>query len=180
MCGYDSHRAALHYDHLSLSLILTKCPSTINYQRPCPLNIRFPTKRRAVPPLSLICHRKCHHFILWMAAVTGATLSLLYFLRLPFSPFSFCPPLTPVSAFHVWQMIGRLKVFSVSILLFPKRGQKGGGGELSAAGFTEEMVQNCLIPAQISECIQSRAKCYCVPQFGHYTLSLTFREALPN
>lgn len=36
-----------------------------------------------------------------------------------FTFFSF-PPLTAVSAFHTWQMIAPVKVFSVSILHFPK------------------------------------------------------------
>lgn len=45
----------------------------------------------------------------------------------PFSlPFLFFPPLTAVSAFHTWQMIARVKVFSVSILHFPKGEQKRG------------------------------------------------------
>lgn len=109
-------------------------------------------------------------------------LSILPATKIPLTlslPFFFSPPFTAVSAFHTWQMIARVKVFSVSILHFPK-GEQKKGDKLSAAGFTEKIVQNCLIPGQISECIQSQAKCYCAPQFGHYTLSFPFREPLPN
>lgn len=38
---------------------------------------------------------------------------------------SFFSQLTAVSAFYTWQMTASVKVFSVSIFLFPKRGQKG-------------------------------------------------------
>lgn len=89
--------------------------------------------------------------------------------KILFSLFSFSPPLTAVSAFHTWPMIARVKVFSVSILHFPKGEQKRRGvgvGGLSAAGFTEKIVQNCLIPGQISESIQSQAKCYCAPHLA--------------
>lgn len=101
--------------------------------------------------------------------------SFSFFLFLFFFNHSLLYPLS-----NTWQMIAPVKVFSVSILHFPKREQKRRGDKLSAAGFTEKIVQNCLIPGQISECIQSQAKCYCALQFGHYTLSFPFREPLPN
>lgn len=96
--------------------------------------------------------------------------------------FSFSPPLTAVSAFHTWPMIARVKVFSVSILHFPKGEQKeerGGGGGLSAAGFTEKIVQNCLIPGQISESIQSQAKCYCAPHLAIILCLFHLEEPFP-
>lgn len=163
---------------------------SVKYQIP-------PSKQWAVLPCSLICHCKCHHFILSLATVTGPTLSPALSAFAFHSPCYKDPPLshTPFLSFfflfffnhsllyplsNTWQMIAPVKVFSVSILHFPKREQKRRGDKLSAAGFTEKIVQNCLIPGQISECIQSQAKCYCALQFGHYTLSFPFREPLPN
>lgn len=202
MAGCTSLRS-FGYQYLSLSLIMTrpstKYMSTVNYQRPCLLNIRFLPLNSgqfslAVSSVTVNVITLFSRWRPWQAPLWAP----LYLLCLPFSllqrfpfrsPFSFLfsfPPLTAVSAFHTWQMIARVKVFSVSILHFPKGEQKkkkketGVGDKLSAAGFTEKIVQNCLIPGQISECIQSQAKCYCAPQFGHYTLSFPFREPLPN
>lgn len=140
------------YQYLSLSLIMTrptaKYMSTVNYQRPCLLNIRFlplnsgqfshavssvtvnvitlfsrwrPWQAPLWAPLYLLC--------LSILPATKIPLSLAplfsFFFFFLFSPPS--PPLTAVSAFHTWQMIARVKVFSVSILHFPKGEQKTGG-----------------------------------------------------
>lgn len=63
-------------------------------------------------------------FICFLPSILPAT-------KIPLSPSFpppfFFPPLTAVSAFHTWQMIAPVKVFSVSILHFPKREQKKGG-----------------------------------------------------
>lgn len=175
----------------------TKYMSTVNYQRPCLLNIRFlplnsgqfsrAVSSVTVNVITLFSRWRPWQALLWaplyllLPSILPATkippsLTLLFFLS--FSFFFNHSLLYPLS--NTWQMIAPVKVFSVSILHFPKREQKRRGDKLSAAGFTEKIVQNCLIPGQISECIQSQAKCYCALQFGHYTLSFPFREPLPN
>lgn len=181
------------YQYLRLSLIMTrsttKYMSTVNYQRPCLLNIRF-------LPLN------SGQFSLAVSSVTVNVITLfscwrpwqaplwapLYLLCRPFSLLQRFPFLSPFLFFstthccirfpHVANDCPGKGIFCFNLTFSQGRTKKGD--KLSAAGFTEKIVQNCLIPGQISECIQSRAKCYCAPQFGHYTLSFPFREPLPN
>lgn len=133
------------------------------------LNIRFPGPAGSFPSSVTVnvttsfCHRR------WWQHLSEPSLS-------PSPPF-FLPALAAGSVFHTWRLIARVKVFSASV--FPRGAQRGGGGRPSAAGFTEKIAQNCLIPEQISDCTQSRAKCYCALQFGHYTLSFPFRDSHP-
>ncbi len=116
----------------------TKYMSTVNYQRPCLLNIRFLPLNSgqfslAVSSVTVNVITLFSRWRPWQAPLWAP----LYLLCLPFcllqrfpflSPvlFFFFPPLTAVSAFHTWQMIARVKVFSVSILHFPKGEQKRG------------------------------------------------------
>lgn len=137
--------------------------TSVKYQIP-------PSKQLAVLPGRLICHCKCHLFILSLPSLTAPTSSrslspFAFHSKPPSPPFLSSPflPLTVVS--NTWQTIGPRK--GILCFHFPKRGQKTQDeDELSAAGCAEKIVQNCLIPGQISECIQSLAKCYCAPQFG--------------
>lgn len=101
-------------------------------------------------PSSLICHCKCHHFILLLATVTGPTLSPLYLLCLPFSPlqrFPSLPPLPPsfLSSFlffsppplstthccirfpHVANDCPGKGIFCFNLTLFPREDKKRGG-----------------------------------------------------
>lgn len=136
----------------------------VNYQERRRLNTRFPGPAGRPP-----------------SSVTVNVTTSSRHRRLSQPPLSPSPPFLPAlaagSVFHTWRLIARVKVFSASV--FPRGAQRGGGGRPSAAGFTEKIAQNCLIPEQISDRTQSRAKCYCALQFGHYTLSFPFRDSHP-
>lgn len=134
------------------------------------LNIRFPGAAGSplLSPVTVNVTTSFRHRRRWQR-LSEPSLS-------PSPPFFF-PGLAAGSVFHTWRLIARVKVFSASV--FPRGAQRGGGGRPSAAGFTEKIAQNCLIPEQISDSTQSRAKCHCAQQFGHYTLSFPFRDSHP-
>lgn len=128
------------YHYLNLSLIMirpsTKHMPTVNYWRPCLLNIRFLLLNSgqfslAVSSVTVNVITLFARWRLWQAPLWAT----LYLLCCPFFPLQRCPlslppptspPLSAVSAFHTWQMIAPVKVFSVSILHFPKGEQKRG------------------------------------------------------
>lgn len=111
---------------------------SVKYQIPA-------SKYWAVLSGGLICHCKCHHFILLLETMTGPTLSPAL-SPLPSILLAFLFFLACVSAFPTWQMIAPVKVFSVSIWYFPKRGpkkkkEKGGSGGGWRGGVDQSFLQ---------------------------------------
>lgn len=148
-----------------------------------------PSKQWAVLRCSLVCHCKCHHFSPWLATKTGTTLSSALSPLPSILPFHKDPPFPlPCLLFstthfcihfpHVARDCLGKGIFRFNLTF--SQGKTKRGHKLSAAGFTEKIVQNCPIPGQISKCIQSLGKCYCTPQFSHYTLSFPFSAPRPN